>query len=172
MAPSIALTRGLANSEEADLRAVFPRCFAVPQLHAFDDPALAGQVNRASDSARRNAITNDKFFLCAIAEVHDDALKFNGAAAHTQLNGAESPVATAYVNGIVVYPSIYVGAAKIGPTLSCIGRNTKRKNKEQGNSRYKINFLRHVPLLPFRDRSEYGTHKSCCISGTRVTARF
>src|ERR1700722_13172590 len=104
--------RQLADSVQAYLRTMLPAVFPVPHLHTLDDPAGTGQINGPSAAIGGNAIADDQLFRRSIAEVHDDALEIDGAAAHAQLDGPESAVVPSDVNDVMILSAVYVSVAE------------------------------------------------------------
>src|SRR5580700_4694711 len=110
-------TLHLPNTEEVHFRPMFPAVFPVPQFHRFDHAAIAGKIDRARRSARRNAIADDEFLMRTVMEVHDDAFEENFAAFDAQLDGAEAAIMFADVNIVVILSPVNVSVAEIIPAL-------------------------------------------------------
>src|SRR6266436_5358908 len=154
MTPSTASgERRSAASVQGDSGAALPAVLAVPEFDAFDDAALAGQIDGGTGTAGRNAIAKGEFFPGAIAEVRDHAQELDGAVAHAQLNGAELAIGTAYVNVVVIDRTVDVGAAEIVPMFSWVRGNADGENKQQCDGGCKIHSLGQSSLLLLRTES-------------------
>ncbi len=81
---------------------MLPAAFAIPELDTLDNAAITGQIDGTGAPARRDAVTNDQFFILAVAVVYNHAFEENFAAADAQLNGAEPPVVMPDVNIVVI----------------------------------------------------------------------
>ena len=62
-----------------------PTRFLVPELDAFDYSVRAAQIQRARLTAGVDSVTKLQFFISAIAEVNNDALKDNRSYFDTNL---------------------------------------------------------------------------------------
>src|SRR5690242_8555675 len=81
--------KGLVHSPEPNHGPVFaPVGFAIPELDAFDDAAVAGEVDRTGLSAGGNTLANGNFLRAAVTEMSHHALEFDGSALHPDFESA------------------------------------------------------------------------------------
>ena len=70
-------------------------CFLVPELDALYYSVIASQIHRARLTAGVDSFAKLQFFIRAIAEVDDDALKIDGGLSHTNLELTKCSFGTA-----------------------------------------------------------------------------
>ena len=129
-----------ADSVQTHFGTPAPVGLAVPQIHAFYDAAIAGQIDPAGVSAVRNAGTNRNLLLRPVSVADNHAVKIDRAPADPQLDGAEYSIRSPHLDAVMIGPAIHMGVPEESPPPSfrIQGRGNTENENEPSNRQYPV----------------------------------